>query len=73
MLLVEDIQEYLETELSERIGNLAAEGLLDFVLSQVTPYVYNQAIADARKISMQQMERTDEELSFLVKPRKRRK
>lgn len=67
-LLVRDIQDYLQGELDEPVGNLAAEGILDFVLKLVTPYVYNQAVADARKILQEQMLRADDELSYLEQP-----
>jgi len=72
-LLAEQIQDYLEGQFSEPVGNLAAEGILDFVLGLVAPYVYNQAVADARKVVMQQIDRMDEELSYLEKPLPRRR
>lgn len=72
-LLVQDFQDYLQGELDEPIGNLAAEGILDFVLKLVAPYVYNQAVADARKIVLQQLQRADEEVSFLEQPIDRRR
>ena len=68
VLIAEDIQQYLENELSERIGNLAAEALFDFIVDLAAPYIYNRAIADTRNVAMQQMERLDEELSFLGMP-----
>ncbi|MHB1628287.1 MAG: DUF2164 domain-containing protein [Bacilli bacterium] len=68
MLLVEDLQEYLLDQLSESIGNVAAEGIFDFVSDLVGPYVYNQAIADARNVVEQQMERTEDDLNVLEKP-----
>lgn len=67
-LLVENLQEYLLDQLSESIGNVAAEGIFDFVSDLVGPYVYNQAIADARKVVEQQMERTEDDLNVLEKP-----
>lgn len=72
-MMAEQVQDYLEGQFSEPVGNLAAEGILDFVLGLVTPYIYNQAVADARKLVTQQMERTDEELSYLEKPLPRRR
>lgn len=68
MLLIEELQEYLLEQLSESIGNVAAEGIFEFVLNLVGPYIYNQAIADARKVAEQQMERTEDELNILEKP-----
>jgi uncharacterized protein (DUF2164 family) len=73
MLFAADIQQYLESELSERIGNLAAEALFDFVVDLAAPYIYNQAITDSRNVAMQQMDRLDEELSFLEKPAGKRR
>ncbi|MHB1684846.1 MAG: DUF2164 domain-containing protein [Bacilli bacterium] len=73
MLLIEELQEYLLEQLSESIGNVAAEGIFEFVLNLVSPYVYNQAIADARKVAEQQMERTEDELNILEKPIERRR
>ncbi len=72
-LLVRDFQDYLDDTLDEPVGNLAAEIMLDFVLRLVAPYVYNQAIADARKVLQQQMMRADDELSYLEQPIDRRK
>lgn len=72
-LLAEQIQDYLEGQFSEPVGNLGAEGILDFVLGLVAPYVYNQAVADARRVVTQQMERTDDELSYLEKTLPRRR
>lgn len=72
-MFAEEIQQYLENELSERLGNLAAEALFDFIVELAAPYIYNQAIQDSRHIAMQQMERLDEELSFLEKPLTRRR
>lgn len=72
-LLAEDLQEYLADQLSERMGNLVAEGILDFVLNLVAPYVYNQAIADAQKIVVELMARTEDELNVLEKPLGRRR
>ncbi|MFD1676610.1 DUF2164 domain-containing protein [Alicyclobacillus fodiniaquatilis] len=67
-LFINNIQAYFETEKSERIGTLAAENLLDFMLKQLGPVIYNQAISDARSVVMQQMERVDEEIYALEQP-----
>ena len=39
---------YFAANLDEEIGDLKAGLLLDFILSELGPSVYNQAIADAR-------------------------
>ena len=42
------LQQYFAENLDEPIGDLKAGLLLDFILSELGPSVYNQAIADAR-------------------------
>jgi uncharacterized protein (DUF2164 family) len=42
------LQQYFAENLDEPIGDLKAGLLLDFILSELGPSVYNQAVADAR-------------------------
>jgi uncharacterized protein (DUF2164 family) len=42
------LKQYFAANMDEEIGDLKAGLLLDFVLSELGPSVYNQAIADAR-------------------------
>ena len=42
------LQDYFRDNLDDEIGDLKAGLLLDFILSELGPSVYNQAIADAR-------------------------
>lgn len=42
------LQQYFAANMDEPIGDLKAGLLLDFILSELGPTVYNQAIADAR-------------------------
>jgi uncharacterized protein (DUF2164 family) len=42
------LQQYCSDNMDEPIGDLKAGLLLDFVLSELGPSIYNQAIADAR-------------------------
>ncbi len=46
--LIASIQRYADEELENEIGHLGAQLLLDFVLVEVGPFVYNQAIQDAQ-------------------------
>ena len=46
--LVESIQAYFRAEREEEIGDLQAGLLLDFVVAEVGPSLYNQGVADAR-------------------------
>jgi uncharacterized protein (DUF2164 family) len=45
---VASIQRYFEENLSEPIGDLPASLLLNFILEDIGPAIYNQAIADAQ-------------------------
>lgn len=69
--IVGGVEHYVETEFGEHIGNLAAEALLDYVTQMIAPHIYNQAIADAKRTSLAQMERLDDELGLLERPLKR--
>ena len=42
------IQRYVREELDQDIGDLKADLLLDYVLREIGPSIYNQAIADAQ-------------------------
>ena len=42
------IKRYFLEELDDDIGDLKADLMLDFVLREIGPTIYNQAIADAR-------------------------
>jgi uncharacterized protein (DUF2164 family) len=42
------LQAYFADNMEEQIGELKAGLLLDFILSELGPSVYNQALADAR-------------------------
>lgn len=42
------LQSYLFDELDLEVGTVAADGLLDFVLSDIAPLAYNKGVADAQ-------------------------
>lgn len=65
--LVERVQQYFELERSETIGSIAAEQLLDYMMAELGPYVYNQAIQDARKTVNERMQAIEDELYALEK------
>lgn len=71
--LIADVQEYAEEQFGQPVGNITAEGLLDHILSLVAPYVYNQAIADTKRVLSDEWARLDEELSVLERPMTRRR
>ena len=61
------IQQYFELERSETIGSIAAEQLLDFMIQEIGPHVYNHAIQDARKAVLEKMQTLEDELYALEK------
>ena len=46
---VASLQRYVETEIDERFGNLAAGSLLAFFLKEIAPSIYNQAVSDVQE------------------------
>lgn len=66
--VIVNIQQYFELERSETIGSIAAEQLLDMMLKELAPYVYNGAISDARKAVLEKMQTLEDELYALEKP-----
>lgn len=47
-LALASIQRYFAENLDQEIGDLKAGLLLDYVLAEIGPSIYNQAIADAQ-------------------------
>ncbi|WP_308858173.1 DUF2164 domain-containing protein [Paenibacillus sp. R14(2021)] len=66
--LIRSLQTYFEEERSETIGELGAETLIDFMIGELGPYMYNQALADARKLIQEKMAQIDDELYAIEKP-----
>ncbi|MGM0879764.1 MAG: DUF2164 domain-containing protein [Bacillota bacterium] len=66
--LVVNIQQFFELERSETIGSIAAEQLLEFMIKEIGPYMYNHAINDARKTVLERMQSLEDELFALEKP-----
>lgn len=46
---IASIQRYFAEHMEEKIGNVAAGGLLAFFLEEIAPSVYNKAVADAQE------------------------
>ncbi len=45
---LESIVRYFQENMEEKIGNVAAEGLLRYFLEELGPVVYNKAVADVQ-------------------------
>ncbi|HYC52559.1 MAG TPA: DUF2164 domain-containing protein [Gemmatimonadaceae bacterium] len=46
---IASLRQYVDRELDQEIGDLKASLLLDYILADIGPSVYNLAIADAKK------------------------
>ena len=58
---IRTIQSYFQEEL----GDLAAWGVLDLFMTKLAPYIYNQALSDARTTVNQRMASMEEDLFAL--------
>ena len=45
---IESIKRYFEEHMDEEVGDLKAGLLLDFVLEEIGPSIYNKAVSDAQ-------------------------
>jgi uncharacterized protein (DUF2164 family) len=71
--IIKSIQVYFEEERSETLGALGAEQLIDFMIKELGPYIYNKAISDTRAIVNEKINQIDDELYTLEMPIKNRK
>jgi uncharacterized protein (DUF2164 family) len=46
---VASIERYFRENMEEKIGNVAAGGLLGFFLEEIGPAIYNKAVADVQE------------------------
>lgn len=46
---IASIERYFRENMEEKIGNVAAGGLLGFFLEEVGPAIYNKAVADVQE------------------------
>jgi uncharacterized protein (DUF2164 family) len=46
---VASIERYFRENMDERIGNIAASGLLGYFLEEIGPSVYNKGVSDAQE------------------------
>jgi len=48
-LAIASIERYFREHMDEKIGNVAAGGLLGYFLEEIGPLVYNKAVADVQE------------------------
>lgn len=75
---VASIERYFQEHMEQRIGNVAAGGLLGFLLEEIGPAIYNRAVADVQerlqmRVSELDIEVHEDEFSYWRKFDKRRK
>ncbi len=46
---IASIERYFRENMEEKIGNVAAGGLLGFILEEIGPSIYNRGVADAQE------------------------
>ncbi|MBC8377376.1 MAG: DUF2164 domain-containing protein [FCB group bacterium] len=66
--LIQQIQTYFTTEMSQELGNFEAEFLLDFFSENIGPHYYNQAIRDVQKHLSGYVDTLNERIDELEKP-----
>ena len=69
--IIASIQQHFEIERGEHIGELAADSLLQFFMTEIGPYLYNQALSDCRTLISQRMVAMEEDVYALEQPIKR--
>lgn len=46
---IASIERYFREHMEEKIGNVAAAGLLGYILEEIGPSIYNRGVADAQE------------------------
>jgi uncharacterized protein (DUF2164 family) len=75
---VASIERYFRENMEEKIGNVAASGLLGFFLEEVGPSIYNKGVSDAQerlqaRVSELDFEVHEDEFTYWQKYDKKRK
>jgi len=63
--IIAQLMDFYREERSEELGAIGAEQIVDFMLREIAPYVYNRAIEDARKVVLEKSSSIEEELYAL--------
>ncbi|MCY9514669.1 DUF2164 domain-containing protein [Paenibacillus apiarius] len=66
--LTEQMKRYFEHERGEAMGDIAAEQTVDDMMALLGPYMYNQALEDARKLITERMMNLEDDLYALHRP-----
>ncbi len=59
---ITSLQRYFQANMDDEIGNIAAGALLQFILEEIGPSIYNKAIADAQERMQLRVSELDTEI-----------
>ena len=59
---VESLMRYAAEHFDERMGNIAASGLLGFFVDEIGPLIYNRAVADVQNALLARVQEVDIEV-----------
>jgi uncharacterized protein (DUF2164 family) len=59
---IESLQKYFEVNMEEPLGNLAGGALLNFILEEIGPSIYNKGVADAQERMQARLSELDYEV-----------
>ena len=59
---VESLMRYAAEHLDERMGNIAASGLLGFFVEEIGPLIYNRAVTDVQDALLARVQEVDIEV-----------
>ena len=59
---IQSIERYFRENMEDKIGNIAAAGLLGFLLEEIGPSIYNKAVADVQERLQQRVADLDFEV-----------
>jgi uncharacterized protein (DUF2164 family) len=76
--VIASIQRYFEKNMEEKIGNITADALLEFLLQELGPVVYNKAVSDVQarlqaRVMEVDMEVYEEEFQYWSKNERQKK
>lgn len=59
---LESLQKYFQVNMDKPLGNLAAGALLQFILEEIGPSIYNKGVADAQERMQLRISELDSEV-----------
>lgn len=63
--LASELQHWFQEERGERLGDLAADMLVDLIQEKGAKFWYNKGVHEARKLVRDRVERLDDDLDLL--------